>query len=427
MKYQKLFKNKNEYYTFAESEQYIEPNVSIILENTNADVKYSKPHFLTFKSKEENSTISFNRVGESTSVKNAALQYSTDGGQNWDDYTLGTTITLENVDDTVKFKGTNDSLSDGSSNYHKFVMTGKLTANGDVTSLFNETGDDYPLSNYSCCNLFSGCSSLQKAPSLPSTNLGTKCYYQMFKGCTSLTDSPELPSLSIPASGYAYMFEKCTSLTGAPELPAMQLSNHCYRGMFQNCSNLQTAPQLNATGMSNSCYAYMFCNCSNLVNVQESLPAMEMKTRCYESMFHTCYHLLKAPELPATTLADYCYAYMFQNNYGLLSAQTILPATTLKPYCYTEMFYDCPMMEKAPVLPALTLVNGCYTYLFTYCSKLNYIKAMFLTTPTASYTRDWWGGVCSAGTFVKNSQATWNVTANYYGTPNGWTIETASE
>lgn len=60
--------------------------------------------------------------------------------------------------------------------------------------------------------------------------------------------------------------------------------------------------------------------------------------------------------------------------------------------------------------------------MFTYCSKLNYVKAAFTTTPGNSYTRNWLNGVASTGTFVKNPAATWDVTgAN--GVPNGWTIE----
>ena len=58
----------------------------------------------------------------------------------------------------------------------------------------------------------------------------------------------------------------------------------------------------------------------------------------------------------------------------------------------------------------------------------NYIKALFLTTPTSSYddlTQNWVHGVASAVTFVKNSAATWNVTG-VNGIPTGWTVETAS-
>lgn len=63
--------------------------------------------------------------------------------------------------------------------------------------------------------------------------------------------------------------------------------------------------------------------------------------------------------------------------------------------------------------------------MFRDCSVLNYIYAMFTTTPSSSYTSSWVNGVASSGTFVKNSEATWNVTGNN-GVPSGWSIETVT-
>ena len=63
--------------------------------------------------------------------------------------------------------------------------------------------------------------------------------------------------------------------------------------------------------------------------------------------------------------------------------------------------------------------------MFYGCTKLNYIKAMFTTRPSTSYTSNWVSGVAATGTFVKNSAATWNVTG-VNGIPSGWTVTTAS-
>jgi hypothetical protein len=90
------------------------------------------------------------------------------------------------------------------------------------------------------------------------------------------------------------------------------------------------------------------------------------------------------------------------------------------------MFQGCTSLTTAPVLPAMTLSQYCYLYMFSGCTNLNYIKAMFTTTPGVSYTNNWVNGVASTGTFVKNSAATWDVTG-VYGIPTGWTVETASE
>jgi len=77
-------------------------------------------------------------------------------------------------------------------------------------------------------------------------------------------------------------------------------------------------------------------------------------------------------------------------------------------------------------LPALTLANRCYNWMFTNCASLNYVKAMFTTTPSKDYTSTWLRGVAANGTFVKNSAATWNVTGET-GIPEGWTVETADK
>jgi hypothetical protein len=63
--------------------------------------------------------------------------------------------------------------------------------------------------------------------------------------------------------------------------------------------------------------------------------------------------------------------------------------------------------------------------MFNGCSSLTYIKAMFTTTPSSTYTNNWVLGVTSTGTFVKNSEASWTNTGNS-GIPINWTVETAS-
>jgi hypothetical protein len=88
------------------------------------------------------------------------------------------------------------------------------------------------------------------------------------------------------------------------------------------------------------------------------------------------------------------------------------------------MFSGCTSLTTAPQLPATTLATYCYYGMFRNCSKLNYIKALFTTTPSSSYTPSWVSGVASSGTFVKNKNATWNVTGSN-GIPSGWTVQTA--
>jgi hypothetical protein len=90
------------------------------------------------------------------------------------------------------------------------------------------------------------------------------------------------------------------------------------------------------------------------------------------------------------------------------------------------MFYGCTSLVNAPELPATTLASYCYRSMFESCTKLNYIKAMFTTTPSTLYTYNWVKGVASTGKFIKNKNATWNVTGTY-AIPSGWSIQSAAE
>lgn len=93
--------------------------------------------------------------------------------------------------------------------------------------------------SYSCYEMFSGCTSLVKAPKIVATTVGKSCCQSMFYGCTAMTEVPEI-------------------------LPAMRLANECYRGMFSGCCSITKAPILPATLGSDDCYSYMFEGCSKL-------------------------------------------------------------------------------------------------------------------------------------------------------------------
>jgi hypothetical protein len=333
-------------------------------------------------------------------------------------------------------------------------------------------GDDaanhYDITGYynAFANLFSYCDTIiEVSPNfLPATTLADGCYSYMFYGCTSLTTTPELPATTLSDGCYDSMFSNtnvlpdCSNIdftsttmvqsgglkglfegtkvtdndlrnilpinpnTNNYYLPATTLTDLCYSYMFSDCTSLTTAPELPATMLANNCYSGMFYNCTSLTTPPE-LPATMLSNYCYEYMFDGCTSLTTAPELPATTLANYCYYNMFNGCTSLTTAPE-LPATTLANYCYSGMFYGCTSLTTAPSLPATTLVSNCYNYMFRNCKKLNYIKAMFTTTPSSSYTNNWVNGVASTGTFIKNKDATWNVTGSN-GIPSGWIIKMA--
>lgn len=404
-------------------------STEIVKAYLGSDIVYqkSKPsyedQYLTFVALEDG-TISFNIWQSMGTDMIASISYSKDNGETW--------TTINNTDNKDKPLVINVNVSNGDKVMWKGIATQlgcfdeiyednvgsffssdcEFDAEGNIMSLLY--GDDFKgkttIEKYhTFCRLFSDydgnktCGVVNaKNLSLPATTLASDCYFCMFQGCTSLVTAPALPATTLVDSCYQNMFRDCTSLVTAPELPATTLAIYCYHSMFYGCTSLVTAPSV--------------------------LPATTLISACYQSMFYDCTSLTTIPKLPATTLADYCYYYMF---YGCTSLTTVpqLPATTLASSCYRGMFQSCTSLITAPELPAATLAKNCYYNMFYGCGKLNYIKAMFTTTPSGSspnyYTKNWVSGVASSGTFIKNSAAQWNV-SGVHGIPTGWTVETAS-
>ena len=346
-----------------------------------------------------------------------------DGG--WTSYTVGDAINLTDGQE-LSFRagaGGNSSFSKDIQNNYQFTVTGSGTvaASGNIMSLLNR-GERFIISTPYCFyGLFLNCSKLTSAPELPATTLANYCYKYMFCGCTGLTTAPELPATTLAQGCYESMFYGCTGLTTAPELPATTLAQECYVTMFTDCTSLTTAPKLPATTLLYNCYFEMFRDCTSLTTAPK-LPATTLARKCYDGMFWGCTSLTTAPKLPATTLADYCYQYMFCDCTSLTTAPE-LPATTLAQGCYNSMFNGCTSLTTAPELPATTLVSSCYNNMFNGCIQLNYIKALFTTIPSDSYTHNWVNSVAATGTFVKSSSANWKAVGSS-AVPSGWTVIT---
>ena len=391
--------------------------------------------------------------GLTAALSGNTIEYCVDGDGDWKSLKSNVVSTSINQGQTLSFRG---NLTPTSSGIGRFTISKSCDLSGNCNSLL--FGDDAVNNNslsgkdYAFKYLFDNCTTIRNISSnfLPATTLAYGCYSSMFQRCTSLTTAPELPATTLIDFCYHYMFYGCTSLTTAPQLPATTLANYCYEYMFQNCTSLTTAPSvLPAMTLATYCYDSMFQNCTSLTTAP-ALPATTLAQYCYTGMFQRCTSLTTAPELPATTLIDFCYNSMFKYCSSLTTAPSVLPATTLTLNCYNGMFYGCSKLTTAPQLPATTLANycyqymfyqctslttapeltattlksGCYSYMFYGCSKLNYIKAMFTTKPTSTYTNSWVLGVSDKGTFVKNKNATWDVTG-YNGVPSGWTVQTA--
>lgn len=215
-------------------------------------------NYFRLTSLDDNNVISLQQNGSPSAI---SLQYRTDLNQEWQQYVIGTELTLFK-DSWIEFRNTSGTFSTGESNYYKFTSTKKFNASGKIGSLlfysqdpitavvsnaFNNLFDGTSIVDasqlkinlnrigiYGCQKMFLNCIYLTKAPELPSLTLSNYCYDQMFYGCTSLTEAPELPATTLANSCYSYMFYGCTSLTKAPELPATKLASGCYTYMFTN-------------------------------------------------------------------------------------------------------------------------------------------------------------------------------------------------
>ena len=187
----------------------------------------SEDDYLTFTAEEAGSSVTLNfRYGSN-------FKYNLNGA-GWETYSKGTTITLNNVGDYVRFSGKDAEFND----YNHVSLTGKVACSGSVMSLRLNGGKVQGLINY--------------------------CYQYMFYNCAGLTTAPELPETTLARYCYAAMFGGCTSLTKAPELPATNLADHCYSYMFRGCENLTELPALPATTLADSCYYYMFYDCPKI-------------------------------------------------------------------------------------------------------------------------------------------------------------------
>lgn len=225
--------------------------------------------------------------------------------------------------------------------------------------------------------------------------LSGNCMSLIFGGKAYAKDS--LAGLSYALT---YLFCDCTGVFSVLSgfLPAKTLGWSSYEHMFRNCTSLTIVAKdilSHVTSTDSYCFGSMFYGCTSLIGAPDLPNIAYTGTSCCQYMFARCSSLTGAPELPSTSLGPSCYAYMF---------------------------YESRKLETAPVLPATELKVSCYSYMFYGCSKLNYIKALFTTTPSNTYTQNWVSGVASTGTFVKSTKATWDVVGKN-GIPEGWNVE----
>ena len=170
-------------------------------------------NWLCFKANEDGCSISTTVVNGPLTVT-PSLEYSKDR-ESWIPFTVGVdSVDLINTDDKVFIRATdsNVSFSESPSKYIRFVITGSVSASGNIMSLLDKNCGGTSVPNYAFCFLFAVNTTLTTAPDLPATTLATGCYAYMFINCFSLTAAPTLPAPTLATSCYIHMFEGCSKL-----------------------------------------------------------------------------------------------------------------------------------------------------------------------------------------------------------------------
>ena len=269
--------------------------------------------------------------------------------------------------------------------------------------------------------MFDGCINLVYAPKqLLFNELNNYSCRNMFRGCTSLTVGPEFNFTDASYSSCESMFEGCINLEyfhGRFNIDSC--GEKSFKSCFKNCEKLRSVDFiLKAT--NNECCVDMFSGCSTINGQSIDLQAVNLSEKCYQGMFFGCSSMTDFNNLPASNAKDSCYYSMFEGCSSLKNFGNI-GCINLDYYAMKRMFYGCSSLEYAPVLSMYDLNKKlCLEEMFCNCSSLKYIKALFLTDPASGYyTRNWVKNVNYYGTFVQDDDALWdNVSDN--GIPIGW-------
>lgn len=356
------FETTSEYNTYMQSGEAVFPNVCYI-NNTNS-TKYNpipKPLYIE-------------AIGDLTVKFPRDIEYSLDN-LTWSQLPSNTETPVIKSGNRVYFRAKDLRIETTyiPGGIGRFTISNKCNIGGNVMSMIY--GEDYI-----------GKLSISKE----------KQFEGLFYNCSQIINAGKLvlPATSTSYRPYRYMFSGCTNMEVAPEIHLYSWHQEAGFYMFKDCKRLIKTPKIRVSAYSSNAFSYMFTGCTGLIEAPMEIYANDSLACAY--MFSGCTNLKVAPKILSIWRSS-CQG----------------------------MFKDCTSLEEAPDLPATTLKDDCYKYMFKGCSKLRYVKAMFTTEPSDTYTDGWLDGVSPTGTFVKNASATWNVTGSN-GIPEGWTVETAT-
>lgn len=374
------------------------------------------PNYLCFTALEDGTFTFTYGSSVGTGASNAtSISYSIDG-VNWTtlnnvaNQTVSITTPIIAAGSKVYWKGNNGRISTGESanQYSNFSSTGEFDVSGNVGSILWKSNFETSVPTgwymYVLANLFrdskvvgaSDMSLLLNTGNSFNANNARYIYACMFMNCTHLISAPQIIDTFVGLNAYYRMFYGCISLAVPPILPKTTLTDGIYKEMFYDCTSLLSIPQLPATILTRGCYYGMFRGCTSLIDISSMNVNVKVAANCYQYMFYGC-----------TSLKDVIKE---------------LSSNNLKESCYAQMFYGCTSFTTAPILPEETLFSNCYVQMF-FNTKVNYIKALFLTAPSLNTTNAWLRNVPNVSTsiFVKHIDATWTDTGDY-AIPSNWTI-----
>lgn len=161
------------------------------------------------------SSVGMSRYGSPPSV---TLEYSTDNGETWQAFEVGSTSIGLAPGERAYFRAGsagNVRLASYDYSYNYFDFSQAVRVGGNILSLLSQT----------------------EITAIPTSDNFT--FSNLFRDQTALVDASALvlPS-NITGHGLQYTFQGCTSLTAAPHLPATTLADACYAYLFTNCSAL---------------------------------------------------------------------------------------------------------------------------------------------------------------------------------------------
>lgn len=325
------------------------------------------------------STISIQKVGEASDVN---IEYSLDNGLNWNEFVVGeTTISLD-VDESVKLRGFNSAFAASTSDYNNFVMTGSISASGDITSLLNGEGGDVELVEpFVFTRLFSDCTSLVDAPDMPSKMLSDYCYYFMFYNCTNLTECNVLPAANLTNYCYYSMFRK-TGMVYPPHILARNYAEYSCYNMFRDCTALKATAAIKAAYVpAYSCYI-MYYGCTALETVND-IDIINTNDSSFQSFlaYHSTLKKISLPGIKRISGDSAFRAFAYTNtannleevefpNLGQADGNNILYnffGVSNSPTTARQL-----KVARFPKLKTITGTTPC-TYMFQYQSNLNEI------------------------------------------------------